>query len=140
MNKKGFTLVEILAVIVLLGVIIAIAVPAITAMRRNILEKEDADQINSLESAAIYYAQDHEKNEIDVINYANGLAVTTYPINVTVEQLLSEGYIEPTVKSNGTTCTYSSGCLIRPSDNSIINSKVIIVSKTNNKLKAEYQE
>ena len=60
MNKKGFTLVEIIAVIALMAILIALAVPATMAIRRTILQREDNEQISAIESAAVYYAQDTE--------------------------------------------------------------------------------
>ena len=35
-NKKGFTLIEMLVVIALIGVVIAIAIPSITLVRKRI--------------------------------------------------------------------------------------------------------
>ena len=123
MSKKGFTLVELIAVIALLSVIIVIAVPTIVSTRQNALNREDNNQINSIESAAIYYSQD--------------TGVTT---SITVETLLQNGYLEPTYKNGSNNCTETYGCLLRPSDNALLNSKVIQITKSGGKTKATYQE
>lgn len=65
-NQKGLTLVELLAVIVILGVIAAIAVPSIG----NIIQKskEDgvkADAIMYLNAAKLYYLENSESIEED---------------------------------------------------------------------------
>ena len=39
MNKKGFTLVEVVIVVVILGIIIGLAVPSYIAVSNNIKEK-----------------------------------------------------------------------------------------------------
>ena len=46
MNKKGFTLVEVIMVVVILGIIIGIAVPSYIAVSNNIKEK-NYKRINS---------------------------------------------------------------------------------------------
>lgn len=120
MNKKGFTLVEIVAVIGLLGIIIVIAVPAITTMRQNTLEREAALQKSSIESAAIYYVQD-----------------TTFKSSVTVQELLQNKYLDPTFKNGENGCTSTYGCVIRPSDNVNLTTKSISMTKdANEKIKA----
>ena len=121
MNKKGFTLVEIMAVIGLLSIVVVLAVPAIINIRKNILLKEDASQINSIESAAVYYAQDTGTTGI-----------------ICVDKLLETGYLDPTYKYNTNGCTSINGCLIRPSDNQLLNLKKVTISKTGIKTKAIY--
>ena len=132
MNKKGFSLVEMIAVIALLGVIIAIAVPATASIRQSILEKEDASQIDSIESAAVYYAQD---NRLDL----------SEDVTITVDTLLQYGYMDPSAKKGEGNCpnsnTYQYGCLLKPTDKTILNAKTITLTKdSKGKTKAEYQE
>lgn len=55
--KKGFTLVELLAVIVLLGIIMAIAIPGIYKIRDKMNEKALEAKINTIETAAVSYVQ-----------------------------------------------------------------------------------
>ena len=51
-NKKGFTLVELMAVIVVLAIIIAIAVPSYAKIKKNIEEKNYKNKVNLIEIAA----------------------------------------------------------------------------------------
>ncbi|WP_052455887.1 prepilin-type N-terminal cleavage/methylation domain-containing protein [Bhargavaea cecembensis] len=76
-EEKGLTLIELLAVIVILGIIAAIAIPAIG----NIIENSrynavKSDALNVLNAAQIYYSDTNSK-EI-----------------VTVKQLKDGGYLE----------------------------------------------
>ena len=52
MNKKGFTLVELLAVIVLLGLVALIAAPAITGIIKQSKENLSDSQKASIELSA----------------------------------------------------------------------------------------
>lgn len=66
-NEKGLSLVELLAVIVILGIISAIAVPSIG----NIIENTrynavKADAINVINAANIYYTDTNETTEVSV--------------------------------------------------------------------------
>ena len=55
-NEKGLTLVELLAVIVILGIIAAIAVPSIGGIIQNSREKAViADAQNALSAASLYF-------------------------------------------------------------------------------------
>ena len=58
-NKKGFTLVELLAVILILGVLMGIAVPAIMSMNKRFKIKGFDDKIELIEKAAVNYAQNN---------------------------------------------------------------------------------
>lgn len=59
MNKKGFTLVELLAVIVLLGLIALIAAPAITGIIKKSKESLSESQKQSIEMSAKNWATDN---------------------------------------------------------------------------------
>ena len=63
-NKKGFTLVELLAVIVILAVILVIAIP-------RILDVIDSSKLSSFESSARMIISDAEKQY--AINKVNGI-------------------------------------------------------------------
>ncbi|PIC96669.1 Tfp assembly type protein [Sporosarcina sp. P26b] len=62
LNQKGLTLVELLAVIVILGIIAAIAVPAIGNIITNSkVNAMKADGQNILAAAQMYFAENGEK-------------------------------------------------------------------------------
>ncbi len=65
MNKKGFTLVEVLAVIVLLGLLVGIAVPNVLRSQTKAKEKTLATKVKNIERAAVLWGQD---NKADVLN------------------------------------------------------------------------
>ncbi|PIC57874.1 Tfp assembly type protein [Sporosarcina sp. P12(2017)] len=81
LNQKGLTLVELLAVIVILGIIAAIAVPAIgniiTNSKVNALK---GDGQNVLSAAQLYFTENGSKE---------GATVTS-------EELKTEGFLEDT--------------------------------------------
>lgn len=59
MNNKGFTLVELLAVIVLLGLLVGLAVPGIINGSNKSKERTLNTKIKNIEKAAIMYGQDN---------------------------------------------------------------------------------
>lgn len=66
-NEKGLTLVELLAVIVILGIIAAIAVPAIGNIIENSRVKAiKADAQNVLAAANIYFVENSNDDEADL--------------------------------------------------------------------------
>lgn len=61
-NNKGFTLVELLVVLVILTVIMAIAIPSITSTLERSKEKEKNSKIKLIESAAEIYVDKNKNN------------------------------------------------------------------------------
>src|SRR5574344_580063 len=83
MNKKGFTLVELLGVIVILGVIASLTVPTITGIIKNNKEKTYNAQVNTIIDAAKNWS----------INNTNYLSETS-DLYVSLNWLINGGYIE----------------------------------------------
>ena len=54
LNKKGFTLVELLVVIVILGVIMSIAIPSITSSIERSKDKQKTQIIKLIEALVNY--------------------------------------------------------------------------------------
>jgi len=71
MNKKGFALVELLAVIVVLGIILAVAIPNAV----NIIEKIRVDAYKQNEKMMISAAQKYLVNSNIVLNNSGDIAV-----------------------------------------------------------------
>ena len=103
MNKKGFTLVELLAVIVVLAIIILVAMPAVmSAMdkaRKNSL-KNEANEIIKIAQTA--YAED----------VMNGKAVGGTDICYPIAWLKANGFLEKNDDN------YHGGVFLKSSDNS----------------------
>ncbi len=85
-NNKGFTLVELLAVLILVSVIMAIAIPSIGASMSRAKGKENASNKRVLESAAEIYISDYKHN----VKWSSDVQKECY---VTISELLSSEFI-----------------------------------------------
>ena len=68
MNKKGFTLVEVLAVVVILSIILSMATFGVMNIRRNSIQKLVDTKISNLESSAIIYGQENQNELTETCN------------------------------------------------------------------------
>ena len=75
LNKKGFTIVELLVVLVILAVIMSIAIPSVTSSIERSKQKQKDAKIKLIVSAAEIYA-DRYKN--------------TFSGSVTIEELITK--------------------------------------------------
>lgn len=122
-NKKGFTLVEMLVVIALIGVVIAIAIPSITLVRKRINIRLLNEKKDEILVAAQLYGSD-KKFEQDTI--------------IKVYELLDEKYIKKDTDSGSNGCTgenTSKGCVSDPTDStrdSGLNNEEILIKVTGN--------
>ena len=76
-SKKGFTIVELLGVIIIFAVITLIAVPTFGKISKRVNERQYRNKISLIEAAALKYADD--------TNY-----VAFY-----VDDLITNGYLDP---------------------------------------------
>ena len=89
-KNKGFTLVELLGVIILLGVIAIIITPNILKLEKKSEKELFEDSVNALiRGAQIYYANN------DFINYpTNGIAANSEELNVKNNEDMTSGSIK----------------------------------------------
>lgn len=82
MNKEGFTLVELLAILVVLGIIIVVAMPALVESNRVAKNNETDDFKELVETACDTY-----------------VAVTKSTGTVKISDLAREGYLKKNIKN-----------------------------------------
>lgn len=98
--KKGFTLVELLGVIVILGLIAMIAIPTINTALNNSRDKAYNEQINTIEDAARSYMS---KNSLKLPNQTEGKKCCLKVSTLQNEGLLTASDIKnPKYKSGST--------------------------------------
>lgn len=92
MNRRGFTMIELLMVIVIIGILSAIMIPNIIV----IINKNNENNIKSLEnniiSAAKAYVNDNK--------YEIGFSCSHHSEDITLKQLKDSGYISNVVNPN----------------------------------------
>ena len=138
LNNKGFTLIEVLAVIVILSILMAIMVPSVG----NIMKKNKADNYQNLEdsiiSAAKIYISDNryqitvgncdDSNKADIESINN---VTLTDSKITIQTLANAGNLKTT----------SDGKILNPKDITSLNlgNSYVVVKYQCDKKEYEYQ-
>lgn len=62
MNKKGFSLVELMIVVVIMGILIAVAIPLYGAIQDNANNKTCSSNMKAIKEAAANYKAQNNKN------------------------------------------------------------------------------
>lgn len=102
MNKKGFTMIELIAVIIILGIIALITVPVVNNSLKNAREKMLVEQKTRIVDAAKKYA----------LEYTGRLPMTgSSNYFISVDELREDGYIEDKDIKNPVTEEIMSGCI-----------------------------
>lgn len=97
MNKKGFTFIELLAVLILISIVILIAVPSIKYADKKLHEKSYKTKSELILNAAKEYGDDYK--EIILYSsygtvYTDPSSGSTYPsVTITIRDLLNNGYV-----------------------------------------------
>ena len=87
MNKRGFTLVELLAVLAILGVIMVMAFPAITSSMQRTKGKHSGYRVKVLESGAESYVNDNKNSFFPKLSEEN------YFCYVSIQTLIDGNYL-----------------------------------------------
>lgn len=102
-DKRGFTLVELLTVILILGLLMAIAIPSIFAISSKMKNKAYDAKIDLIEKAAVVYAQENSnaiKNKLGTCTSnssncecttKNGKTTCNYRYIITLDKLIDVG-------------------------------------------------
>lgn len=124
LNKKGFTLVELIATIVVLALVVSIGAYAITNIINSAKEKNYELLIkNIIDASETYYQECKYK-------YSNNSGITCND-NVTLQDLVNYGYL----KGNGT--KDDKMVIVNPKDNINIGECSIAIKYENGKLTIE---
>ena len=90
MKKHGFTLVEMLGILVVLSIIVVISVPAITSSLKKADQQRYNDWLDNLYIAAEEYVESHREDFYEV-----NAGATSY---LSIKLLLDQGYLKDSVK------------------------------------------
>ncbi|MEG2618579.1 MAG: prepilin-type N-terminal cleavage/methylation domain-containing protein [Bacilli bacterium] len=123
LNKKGFTIVEILSVIAIIGIMILIVVPSTFLIVKNINNRVYESKKNLILSAAEVYAQDRKA-------LFNSLGTNKTEIEVPIKDLLVGGYLKADDKCKSG--QIEEDCIVDPRDKSNMNDKKVLVRYLNN--------
>lgn len=123
LNKKGFTLVEMLAVIAILALVMSLCVMGVVKVRNNALEKMLENKMNDLVGSAVLLGQQSE--DLEEVCNVDGV-VYNYCKVVTVKELIEQKY-------------YSSNMDLKNdvTNNSMLCDKLIVFRK-NNRMNAKF--
>lgn len=137
MNKKGFTLTELIAVIAILGILAVIATPAVLLIRKNVLLNTLDSKINQIISAAEDYGS---RYIMEIPSYINEEEECNDGANccssgkcyvendacliVLVRSLISHGYLAGDSENKEV--------LVNPIDGSSLNSERVCIRYDNN--------
>lgn len=110
--KKGFTLIELMAVIAIVCLIFSLSMATVFKIHKNVLQKDYDNLVTYLETQAA--------------NYANKTNITT----VSVEKLIEEGYVQPDDEIN----------VYNPIDNSSMNCYILKSTLKDREYIAELKE
>lgn len=126
MNKKGFTLTELLAVIALIALITIIAVPSVISINKRINKRVYNTKVEQIVSAAELYGT----NNPDIFNGRS-------EVKVYVNELINAGFVSIDKGNNDDVCYEISspefmsdkGCIVDPVNKKSMNDSYVIIKK-----------
>ena len=130
-NNKGFTLVELLAVIVILALIITIAVPAVTNIMSKTQNNAYCTRVSTFESSAKLWGKDH----YDEISEGKCVIEEDGNCYIRIIDLVNSGYI----KKDNKDATKEEDYVVDERDNTTLINQRIKVFIKDKRVYATYQ-
>ena len=131
MDKKGFTLVELLGVIVIIGVILVIAIPSVIGISKLIQDNMREKKAEIIEQAAIHLGQDVKGSIMASDKKYDGKPCRSILISDLVPNYLDSDTGSSCINKGGT------GCVVDPADNNnYMDEKEIIIYYKNKRIYA----
>lgn len=132
MKKQGFTLVELLVVVVIIAVLSVIIVPSVININKSINKRLLSEKIENIESSAILYANNNEE-------IFNGTDV----VYIYVYELVDSNYMTVDVAAGTEKCKVATeksrvGCVMNPTNKTSINNNYVILRKEGAGVTATY--
>lgn len=126
MNKKGFTLMELLVVIALIAIIVIIAIPSIISINKKINQRVYKTKVEQIIDSAELYGT----NNPDIFNGRSEVKVYVY-------ELINAGFLSTDKASDDDMCQnitsdeYKSdkGCVVDPVNKKSMNDNYVIIKK-----------
>ena len=129
MKKNGFTLVELLSVLVLISLLMGIAIPGINRISKNMKTKSYNEKKELIESAAVLWGQDNKTLLQSTSCRVNGVDYSCYRISIT--SLIEEDYLDYDRNGNE---------YIDPETDSDIKDKCVYVYRKNKRVYAYFDK
>jgi len=130
MNNKGFTLVEILAVIVIIALLIGIGVPGVMKISERMKIRAFNTKINLIEKAGELWGQDNKSLLQNETCEVDSKTLSCYKI--TIQNLILEDYLDSDERNEIK--------FINSIDNKDIICHKVYVYKKNNRVYAKYDK
>ena len=108
MNRKGFTMVELLVTIIILGLLTTLVITSITSILNKSHEEYYESQENMLVLAGRDYFADYRSKLPKEVGETS---------SVTVETLINEKYIDPVKDRNDNDCNFKKSSVTATKDN-----------------------
>ena len=123
MNRKGFTLIEVITAIALLAVLAILITPNLINIRKDMLQKTYESRVSLIEYAALDYANDNLDRVPASLNLESP---NSSCLTVTVGELIEGEYLSGS--DNNKTV------MVNPVTNENMNSKVVCVRYNSNEI------
>ncbi len=106
MNKKGFTLIELMAVLIIISIVAVITVTTVTSVLQNYSDSIYNKQLASIKSAAKVWISENAllapTGTTGTCNYKSTCPEEYNSITVKLKDLQDEGYIDKELKNSQT--------------------------------------